>query len=126
MAVDQDGVMLPRLRPAEVARRGVFFGLLGVVPLVVAALSVTDHSDRQEFLAVVSAVGFFGVMLVVVGACFWWASAGDIRRLRDWRTITGQAESVTIVGPAFLRSGLFLLVFGAAAFGLYQFVSAVP
>ncbi|MDT7847336.1 DUF6336 family protein [Streptomyces justiciae] len=126
MAVDQDGVMLPRLRPADVARRGVIFGLLGVVPLVVAALSVSGHSARQEFLAVVSAVGFFGVMLLVVGAGFWWASAGDIRRVRDWRTITGQAASVTIVGPVFLRCGLILLVVGAAAFGLYQLADALP
>jgi hypothetical protein len=57
MALGQDGVMLPRLRAADVARRGVTFGLLGVVPLVVAALSITDHRDRQDFLAVVSGVG---------------------------------------------------------------------
>ena len=118
--------MLPRLRPAEVARRGVFFGLLGVVPLVVAALSVSGQSARQDFLAVVSVVSFFGVMLLVVGTGFWWASAGDIRRLRDWRTITGQAASVTIVGPVFLRCGLILLVVGVAAFGLYQLVDALP
>lgn len=127
MALDQDGVTLPRLRPAGVARRGVSFGLLGAVPLVVAALSITGHSDRRDFLAVVSAVGgVLGASLLVVGAGFWWASAGDIRRLRDWRTITGQAASVTIVGPLFLRSGLFLLVLGAAALGLYQLVDAAP
>ncbi|MDQ0753894.1 hypothetical protein QF034_008125 [Streptomyces africanus] len=127
MALDQDGVMLPRLRPADVARRGVTFGLLGVVPLVVAALSITGHSDRRDFLAVVSGVvGLFGAILLVIGAGFWWASAGDVRRVRDWRTLTGQAASVTVVGPLFLRSGLFLLVLGAAAFGLYQLVTAAP
>ncbi|MFE7899804.1 DUF6336 family protein [Streptomyces sp. NPDC057424] len=127
MALDQDGVMLPRLRPADVARRGVTFGLLGVVPLVVAALSITGHSDRQEFLAVVGVLaGLFGAILLVVGAGFWWASAGDVRRVRDWRTITGQAASVTLVGPAFLRSGLFLLVLGAAALGLCQLVADAP
>jgi hypothetical protein len=127
MALDQDGVMLPRLRPADVARRGVTFGLLGVVPLVVAALSITGHSDRREFLAVVGAVGgLFGAALLVVGAGFWWASAGDIRRLRDWRTLTTQAASVTVVGPAFLRAGLFLLVLGTAALGLYHLVAAAP
>jgi hypothetical protein len=126
MALDQDGVMLPRLRSADVARRGVIFGLLGVVPLVLATLSISDHSDRQDFLAAVSVLGFFGAIFLVIGAGFWWASAADIRRLRDWRTLTTQASSVTIVGPAFLRSGLSLLVLGATALGLYQLVDAAP
>ncbi|MFB9535120.1 MULTISPECIES: DUF6336 family protein [Streptomyces] len=126
MALDQDGVMLPRLRPADVARRGATFGLLGVVPLVVA-LSITGHSDRREFLAVVSGVvGLFGAILLVIGAGFWWASARDVRRVRDWRTLTTQAASVTVVGPLFLRSGLFLLVLGASALGLHQLVAAAP
>ncbi|MER5577905.1 DUF6336 family protein [Streptomyces massasporeus] len=126
MALDQDGAMLPRLRPADVVRRGVTFGLLGVVPLVVATLSISGHSDRREFLSVVSALVLFGAIFLVTGAGFWWASAGDIRRVRDWRTLTGQAASVTVVGPVFLRSGLFLLVLGAAALGLYQLVRAAP
>ncbi|MFC9685189.1 DUF6336 family protein [Streptomyces sp. NPDC056948] len=127
MALDQDGVMLPRLRPADVARQAVTFGLLGVVPLVVAALSITGHSNRREFLAVVSGlVGLFGAILLVVGAGFWWASAGDVRRVRDWRTLTTQAASVTVVGPLFLRSGLFLLVLAAAALGLGHLVAAAP
>ncbi|WP_121746170.1 DUF6336 family protein [Streptomyces sp. E2N166] len=126
MALDQDGVMLPRLRPADVARRGVVFGLLGVVPLVVATLSVSGHSDRRDFLAVVGALVLFGAIFLVIGAGFWWASAGDIRRVRDWRTLTGQAASATIVGPVFLRSGLFLVVLVAAALGLYQLVDTAP
>ncbi|MFF5960822.1 DUF6336 family protein [Streptomyces luteogriseus] len=74
----------------------------------------------------VSAVALFGAIFLVTGAGFWWASAGDIRRVRDWRTITGQSASVTIVGPVFLRCGLFLLVLGAAAAGLCQLVDAAP
>ncbi|NEB13873.1 hypothetical protein G3I32_34395 [Streptomyces coelicoflavus] len=126
MALHQDGVMLPRLRPAAVARRGAVFGLLGVVPLVVATLSISGHSDRRDFLAVVSVLGLFGAGFVVFGAVFWWASAQDIRRVRDWRTLTGQSASVTVVGPVFLRSGLLLLVLGAAALGLYRLVDAAP
>lgn len=126
MALDQDGVMLPRLRPAAVARRSVAFGLLSAVPLLAVTLTITGNNDRLDFLSVVSAVGLLGAIFLVTGAGFWWASAGDIRRLRDWRTITGQSDSVTIVGPVFLRCGLFLLVFGAAAVGLYQLVDAAP
>ncbi|MGV9503070.1 DUF6336 family protein [Streptomyces sp. NPDC003642] len=125
MGVDRDGVMLPRLRPADVARRGLIFGLLGVIPLIVATLSISGRSDREEFLAVVGVLsGSFGLGLAVVGAGFWWASAGDIRRMRDWRTLTTQAASITIVGPAFLRPGLFLTILGAAALGLCQLVEA--
>ncbi|MFD5952092.1 DUF6336 family protein [Streptomyces collinus] len=126
MALDRDGVVLPRLRPAEVVRRGAAFGLLGVVPLMVATLSISGHSDRREFLSGVSVLVFFGAIFFVIGAGFWWASAGDIRRVRDWRTLTSQAASVTVVGPVFLRSGLFLLVLGAAALGLYALVDAAP
>ncbi|MGA5207893.1 DUF6336 family protein [Streptomyces variegatus] len=126
MALDRDGVMLPRLRPSDVARRGVIYGLLGAVLLAVAVLSITGHSDRGEFLAVASVVGLFGAIQLVIGAGFWWASAGDIRRLRDWNTLTSQAASVTVVGPVFLRSGLCLLVLGAAALGLYHIVDAAP
>ncbi|WP_435283725.1 DUF6336 family protein [Streptomyces koelreuteriae] len=119
MALDQDGVMLPRLRPTEVARRGVTFGLLSVIPLAVAAFSITDDSAREDLLSVSGALAcLLGAMFLVIGAGFWWASAADVRRLRDWNTITSQAASVTLVGPVFLRSGLFLLVLGAAALGL--------
>jgi hypothetical protein len=72
--------MLPRLRPADVARRGVTFGLLGVVPLVVAVLSITGHSDRREFLAVVGGVvGLFGAILLVVVLAF----GGPVRGTSD-------------------------------------------
>ncbi|MFJ9997879.1 DUF6336 family protein [Streptomyces werraensis] len=126
MALDREGVRLPRLRPDEVARRGVVFGLLGVVPLMVVTLSVSGHSERMEFLSVFSALAFFGAIFLVIGAGFWWLSKEDIRRLRDWNTITTQAASVTVIGPIFLRSGLCLLVLGAASFGLYHLVDAAP
>ncbi len=60
----------------------------------------------------------------MVGAGFWWLSKEDIRRLRDWGTITTQAASVTVIDSVFVRSGLCLLVTGAAAFGLYHLVDA--
>ncbi|WP_193515059.1 DUF6336 family protein, partial [Streptomyces griseoloalbus] len=126
MALDQNGVMLPRLRPAGVVRRGVIFGLLGVVPLVVVVFSIGDHSDRQDFLAVFSMAGLLGAIFLVIGVGFWWASSQDVRRLRDWSTLKTQADSITVVGPLFLRSGLFLLVLGAAALGLYHLVDAAP
>ncbi|MDQ1022216.1 DUF6336 family protein [Streptomyces afghaniensis] len=98
-----------------------------MVPLVVAVLSITGHSNRRDFLAVAGGVvGLFGAILLVIGAGFGWASTGDVRRARDWRTLTGQAASVTVVGSLFLRSGLFLLVLGAAALGLCQLVAGAP
>ncbi|MFE9776375.1 DUF6336 family protein [Streptomyces sp. NPDC005931] len=127
MGFDQDGVILPRLRPMDVVRRGVTLGLLGVVPLVVAAMCVSGHSDRREFLAVVGGLaGLLGVGATVIGAGFWWMSAGDVRRMRDWGTVTTQGASITLIGPLFLRCGLFLVVLGAAALGLYQLVDAAP
>ncbi|MGW6548501.1 DUF6336 family protein [Streptomyces massasporeus] len=126
MTLDQDGVMLPRLRPAEVARRGVTFGLLNVVPLAAVTLTITDHSDPGDLLSAVSAAGLSGAISLVTGAGFWWADAGDIRHMRDYRTITGHSDSVTIVGPVFLRRRLRPLVLEAATAGLYQLTDAAP
>jgi hypothetical protein len=127
MMVDQDGVILPRLRVRDGVRRGAVFGVIGVVPLAVAALSIGDHHDREEFLSVVGGVFLlFGALLLVIGAFFWWASAGEVRRWRDWRTITGQTGAVTVVAPMCLRVGMLLLVLGPAALGLYHVVDDAP
>ncbi|MFH9712844.1 DUF6336 family protein [Streptomyces luteogriseus] len=93
MRVDDDPVITPQLRLNGVVWRGALLGLLGTVPLAVTALCIADHHDRQ-FLSIVSGIGLFGACLFVVGAGFWWASGGDIRRWRDWRSITGQTGVV--------------------------------
>lgn len=126
MRVDDDRVIIPRLRLSGVVWRGALFGLVGTVPLAVTALCIADHHDRQEFLSIVSGIGLFGACSFVVGAGFWWASGGDIRRWRDWRTITGQTAAVTVVGPLFMRLGMLLVVLGVAAFGLSHLVDAAP
>lgn len=117
---------MPRLRPMDVVRRSLVVGLLGVVPLVVATLGVTDGSAREEFVTVVGFLaGLLGAGSTVTGAGFWWASAGDIRRMRDWGTVTTQAASITLIGPVFLRCGLILLVLAVASLGLYPLVASL-
>ncbi|MBB6080984.1 DUF6336 family protein [Streptomyces paradoxus] len=124
--MDDDRVITPRLRLNGVVWRGALFGLLGTVPLAVTALCIADHHNRQEFLCIVSGLGLFGACSFVVGARFWWASGGDIRRWRDWRTINGQTAAVTVVGPLAKRLGMLLIVLGVAALGLYHLVHAAP
>ncbi|MGP3951165.1 DUF6336 family protein [Streptomyces sp. 7N604] len=107
-----------RTRPAVLMERS---GSIG------GSRGIADHHDRQVFLSAVGGIGLlFGASVLFVGAGFWWASAGDIRRWRDWRTITGQTTAVTVVGPPFVRLGMLLLVLGPAAIGLHHVVDAAP
>ncbi|WP_461020639.1 DUF6336 family protein [Streptomyces daliensis] len=125
VAKDEDGVRLPRLRFREVVVRGAVQGVAAVVPLAVSMFFVTDHHDRETFLAVVAgfAMVFAGVG-IVFGIFFWTACGGDIRRWRDIRTITGQYEAVTIMAPALVRAGVLALVLFPCALGLYHLVDA--
>ncbi|NGO10180.1 hypothetical protein G5C60_21955 [Streptomyces sp. HC44] len=114
---------MPRLRFKGVVVRGAVQGIAAVALLCVGALFVADHHDRETFLAVVAGFSMvFAGVGIVVGGGFWAACSGDIRRLRDWRTITGQSESVTIVAPVFLRAGVLALVLFPGALGLYHLV----
>jgi hypothetical protein len=122
-ATDQDGVRLPRLRLKDVVVRGVGHGIAAIVLLAAAMLFVTDHHDRETFLSVVA--GFSAVSAgvgIVFGAFFWAVSCGDIRRWRDWRTLVGQTDAVTIMAPALVRTGVLPLVLFPGALGLYHLV----
>ena len=113
----------PRLRLRDVLRRGALYGLATIPALVVAMWCVADHHDRMEFLAVAGALGLvFGGVFFLFGAILWWTCGGDIRRWRDWRTVTGQWEGATIMAPAMVRCGIVALILAPAAIGLYDVV----
>ncbi|WP_432175983.1 DUF6336 family protein [Streptomyces sp. Tue6028] len=127
MDLDEDGVLLPRLRLRDVLLRGALFGLGGIVVLAVAAALIGRHHDRMEFLAVAGGTCLvFGGGLLLFGLFFWAVCAGDIRRCRDWRTLTGQHSAPTVVAPVSVRLGVLGLVAAPAAFGLYQLVDRAP
>ncbi|MFI6494330.1 DUF6336 family protein [Streptomyces sp. NPDC050564] len=122
-ATDEDGVRLPRLRLKDVVVRGAVQGIAAVALLCAGTPFVAGHQDRETFLAVVA--GFAAVLAgtgIVIGGFFWTACAGDIRRWRDWRTITGQTGGVMIMAPVLVRSGVLALVFFPGALGLYHLV----
>ncbi|MFJ8085884.1 DUF6336 family protein [Streptomyces sp. NPDC096205] len=123
MQRDDEGVLSPRLRLGNVVLRGAMFGAVGAVVAAMAALVVGDHHDRMEFLAVVGGLclvggGFF----LLIGLYFWSACGGDIRRVRDWRSVTSQFDGPTLVAPVLVRLGALALVVAPAAFGLYDLV----
>ncbi|WAU81950.1 DUF6336 family protein [Streptomyces sp. Qhu-G9] len=123
VATDEDGVRLPRLRFTDVVLRGTVQGIAAVALLVVGMLFVADHHDRETFLAVTA--GFSAVLAgtgIVFGVFFWTACGGDIRRWRDWRTITGQTGGVMIMAPTLVRVGVLALVLFPGALGLYHLV----
>ncbi|MEU1662737.1 DUF6336 family protein [Streptomyces sparsogenes] len=119
----ESGIIQPRLRLRDVLLRGALYGLAAIVVLVIAMLCVGDHHDRMEFLAVAGGLGLvFGGVFLLFGFFFWSVCGGDIRRWRDWRTVTGQTEGVTIMAPALLRCGVVGLVPAPVALWLYGVV----
>ncbi|MEV4330967.1 DUF6336 family protein [Streptomyces sp. NPDC049597] len=124
---DEHGVRLPRLRVKDVVVRGAVQGVAAVVLLAVVSLCVADHHDRETFVAVVAGFAMVGSgVCLVFGGFFWAVSGRDVRRWRDWRTITGQTEAVTVMGPALFRLGVLALVLFPGALGLYHLVDNAP
>ncbi|WP_418955325.1 DUF6336 family protein [Streptomyces tritici] len=124
---DEDGVLLPRLRFWEVVRRGALFGLAAEVLAALGMFFVPGHSDREEYLAVVSGLALIaGGLFLVTGLFFWACCVGDVRRWRDLRTITGQTDAVTIMAPSLVRTGVLGLVLFPGPYGLYHLVDAAP
>ncbi|MEH0424692.1 DUF6336 family protein [Streptomyces sp. B21-083] len=122
---DEDGVHMPRLRLKDVVVRGAVQGVAAVALLCAGTPFVADHRDRETFLAVVAGFSMvFAGMGIVIGAFFWTACAGDLRRWRDWRTITGQTGGVMIMAPALVRAGVLALVLFPGALGLYHLVDS--
>ncbi|WOT39524.1 DUF6336 family protein [Streptomyces coeruleorubidus] len=54
---------------------------------------------------------------------FGWTCGGDIRRCRDWHTVTGQAGPLLVAAPVLLRVGVLALVLFPGAFGLHTLVN---
>jgi NhaP-type Na+/H+ or K+/H+ antiporter len=123
----QDEIARPLLRLRDVVARGALAGLAAVPLLGALSLCAGDHHDRETFLAV---VGGFAASLAGVGILFglflWWASQGDIRRCRDWRTVKNQSDAVTVAAPVMLRLGASALVLFPGAVGLYHLVDEAP
>ncbi|MER7350562.1 DUF6336 family protein [Streptomyces aurantiacus] len=120
---DEEGVLLPRLRLKGVLGRGALFGVLANFVPLVGMCVVTEHHDRETFLAVVSGLGLIaGGFLLLIGLFFWSACGSDVRRWRDLRTITGQTEGLTIMAPACVRAGVVGLLLFPGPYGLYHLV----
>ncbi|MFH8498870.1 DUF6336 family protein [Streptomyces coeruleorubidus] len=119
----EDAIIRPLLRIRDVAARGALYGLAAVPLLGMASLFVGDHHDRRTFLGVVGLVAaFMAVVGILLGLVFWSACGGDIRRCRDWHTVTGQAGPITVAAPVLLRVGVLALVLFPGAFGLHYLV----
>jgi hypothetical protein len=119
----EDAIIRPLLRIRDVAARGALYGLAAVPLSGLTSLFVGDHGDRRTFLAVVGLLAaFIAVVGILLGLFFWWACGGDIRRCRDWHTVTGQAGPITVAAPVLLRVGVLALVLFPGAFGLHFLV----
>ncbi|CAL9348043.1 DUF6336 family protein [Streptomyces sp. enrichment culture] len=126
MERDDDGVLVPRMRLGNVLLRGLVYGAGGAVLSAVGMLFFGDHSDRMDYLVAVAALSLVVGGELVIGLFFWAMCAGDIRRIRDWRTIRGQFDSVNVAAPVLVRLGAFGLVVLAASYGLYHVVDDAP
>ncbi|WP_432035091.1 DUF6336 family protein [Streptomyces cucumeris] len=119
----EDGIHQPRLRFRDVVLRALLYGLAATPLVGVASLGVSDHHDRMTFLAVTGGFALVGGgVFAVFGLVLWTACGGDIRRCRDWRTITGQGDSASVAAPVLVRLGVLALVLFPGALGLYHLV----
>ncbi|MEU3889171.1 DUF6336 family protein [Streptomyces sp. NPDC029041] len=119
----EDAIIRPLLRLRDVAARGALYGLAAVPLSGVASLCVGDHHDRTTFLGVVGLfAAFTAVVGILVGLFFWWACEGDVRRCRDWHTVSGQGGPATVAAPVLLRTGVLALMLSPGAFGLHLLV----
>jgi hypothetical protein len=126
MERDGEGVLVPRLRLGNVLLRGAMFGVVGAVALAMAMLFIGDHSERMDFLIGAGVLSFILGGQLVFGLWFWPLCRDDIRRVRDWRTIKSQFESVNVTAPVLVRLGTTGVVVLAASFGLYHLVDNAP
>ncbi|MGW0941507.1 DUF6336 family protein [Streptomyces sp. NPDC002623] len=113
----------PRLSLTGIVLRGLAFGLATAPLLLLTTLTIEDHEPRREFLGLTGGLAASGALVcLLAGASFWSLLEGDIRRLRDWRTITGQADSYAVAIPLIIRAGAFALTLSPAAFTLLALV----
>ncbi|MFI8089332.1 DUF6336 family protein [Streptomyces sp. NPDC086080] len=102
----EDAITRPLLRIRDVAVRGALYGLAAVSLLGVASLFVGDHHDRTTFLGAVGLfAAFTAVVGILIGLVLWSACGGDIRRCRDWHTVTSQAGPATVAAPVLADGG---------------------
>ncbi len=105
--------------------RGALYGVAAVPVAGAGALAVADHESRLSFLAVVGGFALIvGVCWIPVGGFLWFCCRGDIRRWRDWRSLTRHYDGASVMGPALLRVGVLGLVLGGGAWQLYGLVDA--
>lgn len=123
MIVGRDGVRTPRLRLWDVVRRGALYGAGAAVVLCLGPFLVVDPDDRTVLLGVVGFLSLItGGLFLVIGLYFWMGSRDDIRRWRDWRTVKGQYDGITVFAPTCLRLGVAMLVIAPAALGLVDLI----
>ncbi len=127
-AAEKEGVIMPRLRFRDVVLRGALYGTAAtLIPAVVSvtAGAYTWHEHRTTFLGAITLVSLgVSVLFWAVGGFFWACSSGDIRRLRDFRTVSGRSGGVLIWGAAYVRAGAFTLTIGALTWLLTALIDA--
>ncbi len=116
-----------RLGFGRVLVRGALYGLAASAAAGIAALAVAGHQHRLTSLAVIAGVGFVvAAAMLPIGGFFWLCSPGDHRRWRDWRTLQGRYDGVSILGPAMVRLGSLGLVLGAGSLLIYRILNSAP
>ncbi|WP_436778156.1 DUF6336 family protein [Yinghuangia sp. YIM S09857] len=123
----EDGVLEPRLTLGAVTVRGALYGLVLLVLTVSWAFLTQEHDTRVDILAVGTFLGLIGGGVVLLcGLFFWLCSFGDVRRWRDIPSMRNQHDAVAVIGPAFARVGVLLLVPTPACYGLGELVASAP
>jgi hypothetical protein len=116
----------PRLRFWAVVRRGIGYGVLGLVLAVAITLCLHGTHARQEFTAVTNGIAMIAAAVCALYAAVLWPYGDRPLRMRDARPFghDGRAAAAAVMAPVFLRIAAACLVLFGGGVLLYELVDA--
>jgi hypothetical protein len=106
-----------RLDLKQVLQRGLGYGVVLALVVLLPAFTASDLETRRHYLGLMAGLGSFGGPWLAAGVTFWARYHGDVQTVRDWRRNGGPALSA--LAPLLVRLSAALLVVAVAGWTIY-------